>query len=186
MSTKSVIHFYKPINPETVSAFCNITLNAIFNGKATELTILISSEGGDICSGFTAYSFIRTLPTPVTAINMGSVESMAVPFYLAADSRLAVKHARFMLHSFHWGFPAGTVDHPRLAEHTESLFFDRTRYANIFNERTNACQRGFDITEHLNNGFKILDTHEAVQIGITTSESFPKDIISTEDLHFWL
>ena len=112
--SKHVIHFLGPVNVISIQNLRNIILQSINGQKpASEIELLISSEGGDLNSGFTAYNFIRSIQIPITCINIGTVESMAVILYLAGDQRLAVQHSRFLLHSLHWGFNAGNVDQNR-------------------------------------------------------------------------
>lgn len=186
---KHVVHFYGPLSPMSFQGFRDVMLEAFAQRAATEITILLSSEGGDINSGFTAYNFIREFPIPVTCINMGTVESMAIMMFLAADTRCAVEHSRFLLHSFHWGFNAGQVDRARLAEHSESLSFDVERYATIFEQRTNSVQAGFDIRKCLDGAFKILDTNKAVDIGMltvpTAAGGAEMKLIGRDDIHWW-
>lgn len=183
---KHVIHFYGPITPLSFQEFRNVVLEALCKGQASEISILLSSEGGDLNSGFTAYNFIRELPIPITCINMGSVESIAIMLFLAAETRFAVTQSRFLLHSFHWGFNSGAVDHSRLAEHSASLAFDRERYVSIFNERTNALQTGFDISKCLDGASEILNPDKAAQIGLLTRAAAPESpIIKQSDIHWW-
>ena len=184
--SKHVIHFYGPISALSLQEFRNVTLQAICQGQASEILILLSSEGGDLNSGFTEYNFIRELPVSSTCINMGSVESIAVMPFLAAETRLAIPRSRFLLHSFHWGFNSGAVDHSRLSEHSESLTFDRERYVSIFNERTQALQTGFDIAQCLDGAFEILDPDKAAKIGLLTRAAAPASpIINQSDVHWW-
>ena len=116
-----IIHFYGPVTPASIEELRNCALSGIQEGHADELLISISSEGGNLAAGFTAYHFLRSLPVPVTTHNLGNVESIGVLLFLAGEKRLVVQHGRFTLHALHWGFGSGTVDHDRLAEYTASL-----------------------------------------------------------------
>lgn len=184
MMSHHCFHFYGPVTPKSVSNLRDQMLTALTRQEMTEGTLFLSSEGGDINSGFTAYNFIQALPVPFTAVNMGTVESIAVMLYLAADTRIAVKNSRFLLHSFHWGFPQTTVDCNRLTEHSLSLEFDQKRYADIFQERTQGAQAPVDIREVLRGEALILDPSAATSAGIA-SQIIDKGAISSADAHWW-
>lgn len=179
-----VFHFYGPVNIKSFQSLRDTVLKALTQQEMDQATLFLSSEGGDLNSGFTAYNFIRSLPVPFTVVNMGTVESIAMMIYLACDERLAVKNSRFLLHSFHWGFPTTTVDCNRLSEHSISLEFDQKRYADIFDERTHGAETPVDILEALNSKALILDPTAAISAGIT-SKIIDKGTISTTDIHWW-
>ena len=188
---KHTIHFYGRINPVSFERLRNIVLQALFEQERDKLhekslTILLSSEGGDLNTGFTAYNFFRALPVPVTMINMGTVESIAVPVYLSADTRLALDNSRFLLHSFHWGFNAGACDHQRLAEYSASLDFDAERYADIFEERTKGAQSPINVRECLYGRAKILDAATAANTGIATDIITPDKAIDVSSTQWWV
>lgn len=183
---KHAIHFFGAVTSASFQRFRNLALNAITNENATEIIVPMSSEGGNLNSGFTAYNFIRSLPVPVTCINMGTVESIAVMMYLAADTRLAVEHSRFLLHEFHWTFGDRPVDASRVAEHSASLAFDAERYAAIFEERTKPVQGGVDIRKCLNGGVHILNPEKAEEVGVTTAPAIPAtEAMKMVDAHWW-
>ncbi|MEQ4988013.1 ATP-dependent Clp protease proteolytic subunit [Proteus sp. fly-1089] len=127
------IHYLCPVTPNSVSQLQEKCLVAIANG-ATQLNIHISSSGGDITSGFTAYNFIKSLQIPVTTHNISNVDSIANIIFLAGSNRLANSNARFLLHPFQWGIGGlQTVDHERMREWVSSLDHDLDRFINIFN-----------------------------------------------------
>src|SRR5580693_3728642 len=99
-----VIHFYGRIHDKSFENLRNVVLQAIQAGAATSIQLRLSSEGGFNNAGFTCYHFLRAITVPLTIHNLGSVESMAVPIFLAGQTRLALPHSRFMLHALHWAF----------------------------------------------------------------------------------
>ncbi|MBW4056959.1 MAG: hypothetical protein HIU83_16510 [Proteobacteria bacterium] len=182
MSTH-VIHFYGPVNLISVEELRNCALSAIQQGGATELQLRISSEGGNLTAGFTAYHFIKSLPVPVVTHNIGNVESIAVLLFLAGTTRLVVPHGRFMIHALNWGFGNGTVDHDRLAEYAASLDFDSERYAQIFDERTEGANQVVNVRSHLLGRANILGADASVVAGISTSVA---EIATPEGtVHWW-
>lgn len=181
--TLHVIHFMRSINPDTLAGLQNCALPALERG-ATELHIHLSSDGGANDQGFAAYHFLRSLPVPVTMHCIGNVESMAIVMFLAGANRLIVPHGKVKVHPMHWGFPAGTVDHDRLAEYVASLDFDAKRYAEIFNERTQGAQQPVDVAAHLMGQAKLLGAAAAVEAGIATGVA--EAAIPTTAIRWWV
>ncbi|MCZ4282813.1 ATP-dependent Clp protease proteolytic subunit [Kiloniella laminariae] len=60
--------------------------------------LLISSYGGDMDAGYIAYQAIRSMPVPVTTINLSDVSSAATMLYCGGESRLGVDSSYFLLH----------------------------------------------------------------------------------------
>jgi ATP-dependent Clp protease, protease subunit len=178
-----IIHFYGPVTPASIEELRNCALSGIQEGHADELLISISSEGGNLAAGFTAYHFLRSLPVPVTTHNLGNVESIGVLLFLAGEKRLVVQHGRFTLHALHWGFGSGTVDHDRLAEYTASLDFDVERYAQIFDERTHGASQPVDVRSHLLGRANILASDASVSAGI--SHSVQEAATPAGAIHWW-
>lgn len=124
------IIFSVPVNQSTVSALMGNCLGAINQG-ATELNIYISSQGGDLLAGFTAYHFLKALPIPVITHNLSNVESVANIIFLAGSERKANPGSRFLFHPFHWGLGGPTVDHSRISEWTACLNNDLERFVDV-------------------------------------------------------
>lgn len=169
------IHFFGPISISTVEAFRNMLLNALKSPDIEALEILMSSEGGDLNSGFTAYNYIRSVPIKTTTINMGSVESIAMIPFLAGSERRAVANARFVIHNFTWTFPNVPIDLNRVAERNDSLQTDIERYMSIYLERTQEAEKPIDARLHLTGPAAIIGNDEALRARILTSDvtSFP-------------
>ncbi|MFW5365792.1 ATP-dependent Clp protease proteolytic subunit [Escherichia coli] len=124
------ITFTAAVNQSTVNALISNCLSAINQG-ATELKIYISSQGGDLVAGFTAYHFLKALPIPVKTHNLSNVESVANIIFLAGSERKANPGSRFLLHPFHWGLMGPSVDHSRVSEWSACLDNDLERFVDI-------------------------------------------------------
>lgn len=178
-------HFYGPVTPKSFENLRAQILTAIQDQGAEEIMLYLSSEGGNLTSGFTAYNFLRALPVPVSAINMGTIESIAVILYLSAEKRIAIDNSRFLLHSFNWTFGAPIIDHARLEEHSLSLEFDSQRYTSIFNQRTQGADVPVDIFKCLNGSARILDTTAATAANIIHGTIPPERAIRADYIHWW-
>lgn len=177
--TTNFFHFYGPITPFSTQNLRNFMLDAVVH-QAGDFVLLLSSEGGDLNSGFTMYNFLRSFPAPITAVNMGTVESIAVPIFLAADKRLAVQQSRFLLHSFHWNYNA-RVDYLRMAENAGSLDFDAERYAQIFEDRTKGCKVPVDVRKCLAGRSQIIGSAAAEDAGLITAAPIAPETVITSD-----
>lgn len=191
MAKTNIFHFFAPINPKTVSTLIDQMLTGLNyqdDNRANKILIKFSSGGGDLQSGFTLYNFIRSISprVPISIVNMGDIDSIAVICYLAVDTRLVVPNSRFLLHDFHWNFSAGSVDHSRLTEHVASLDFDVKRYCDIFKERTKGAKSAIDINKHLHGVPLLVDATAAMDCGIAHKTAHPKDTFVDGALDWWV
>ncbi|WP_217548797.1 ATP-dependent Clp protease proteolytic subunit [Pantoea sp. GbtcB22] len=133
------INFSASVNQSTVSGLISNCFNAINQG-ALELSIHMSSPGGDLVSGFTAYHFLKSLPIPVHTHNLSNIESIANIIFLAGEKRTGTSGCRFLFHPFHWGLIGTSVDHTRVSEWSASLDSDLERYIDILQAQTNGLK----------------------------------------------
>ena len=110
--------------------------NQAVNEQADEVHICISSLGGYVHSGIYLYNHIRALPLRVVAYNVGSVASIAVAIFLAADERYSSAHGVFMIHPTAISPQAGMTA-PLLQSTLDSALADEARTENILRERAN-------------------------------------------------
>lgn len=178
------IHFMGDVNNNSVEVLRNQLLFAISN-SANEIILYISSTGGSLHAGFTAYEYIKSSPIPITVINMGTVESIAVIMYLAAQQRLATPDSKFLLHSFTWTFSSQTVNYIQLTEALRSLDFDQKRYCNIFMEQTSQAKNPMDILKCLTSDPAMLDTKSALSAGIIHGTISATDALALATQNDW-
>ena len=92
-----VIRFFAPVMDATVNALMNAVDHKMKQG-AREFTILVSSPGGSVVHGLSAYNYLKGLPVSITTHNFGSVDSIGIVVYCAGSRRLSVPQARFLFH----------------------------------------------------------------------------------------
>ncbi|MGN6489847.1 MAG: ATP-dependent Clp protease proteolytic subunit [Devosia sp.] len=109
-------------------------LNAACNDGATEVHLAFSSNGGYVADGVYLYNHIRALPLKVVIYNTGSVSSIAVSVFLAADERYCSRHAMFMIHPTTMGGPEMTAR--RLQSSLDAALADDNRTDDILRERS--------------------------------------------------
>ena len=94
------IHFFDEINADEVNKFIKFTTQAIENHNPKELYYFISSNGGDVDSGFVLYNFLISLKSKLTVTmhNIGSIDSIANVIFVSADKRFSAPSASFLFH----------------------------------------------------------------------------------------
>jgi len=163
--TQHIVHFHCQIDQHTTERFRDRCLEAIDQG-ARHLVLNLSTTGGSTNFGFTIYTFLKSLPIPLTAINAGNIESMGIVMFLAAGERITSPHSRFLIHPMNWYFSQSSVDHSRLREYLSSLDNDLQRYVRIFEQETVDAREKLDIFKCLSAEEKVIDAHDSLACGI--------------------
>ena len=130
---KVVIRFFAPINEYTVGQLMDLIDKKRSEGTR-EFVILLSTQGGDVGSGITAYNYLKALPKPVTLVthNIGRVDSIGVIVYSAGSKRLCVPQARFLIHGVKsMGEGMASMDEKLLEERLKTLKIDSENIARV-------------------------------------------------------
>ena len=85
------------IESSSVTRIC-AAFNAAANNNYDEIYLCFNSLGGYVGDGIYLYNHIRSLPLKFTAHNTGSVMSIGVAVFVAAEERLCSAHGMFMIH----------------------------------------------------------------------------------------
>jgi ATP-dependent protease ClpP protease subunit len=177
--SQHIVHFHCQIDQNTHERLRDRCLDAIAQG-AQSLWLNMSTSGGSTNFGFTLYTFLKSLPIPVRAINAGNIESMGIVMFLAAGERITTPHSRFLIHPMNWYFNQSSVDHSRLREYLSSLNNDLERYVNIFTEETAQAEQKIDIFKCLSAEEKLIAAEDSISCGIAHRVEpvlFPEDAI---------
>lgn len=96
---RAIINFIVPIDSNTTNLLLGIVNNQVRAG-IKDITIVISSPGGDTASAFAAYNILRNVPADITTFNAGNVDSAAMLLFCAGKHRYSFPApARFLIHS---------------------------------------------------------------------------------------
>jgi ATP-dependent Clp protease protease subunit len=130
------------------------------------LLLALSTPGGEVYWGVTAYNFLRGLGIEVVTHNVGQVDSIGGAIYVAGDRRLCVSHGRFLVHSISWNYQGtGVIAVPekQLRENLTQVERERDGLAAILADRTgkNIDDVRSDMTQT-----RILDSGEATTYGL--------------------
>lgn len=136
-----VIKFFAPVNDNTIHRLMAAVDEKVAAG-ATRLLLLISTSGGSVFYGMSAYNYLKGLPLHLTTHNFGSVDSIGVPLYCSGDERLCVPQARFLLHPVTMNFSAGaTFEEGQMLEKLKSMRVDMDNCARVVAANTGKTAR---------------------------------------------
>ncbi|MCK5181402.1 MAG: ATP-dependent Clp protease proteolytic subunit [Dehalococcoidia bacterium] len=137
MATKPVvIRFFAPVIDVTVNALMNAVDQKMKQG-IKEFIILISSPGGSVFHGLSAYNYLKGLPASITTHNFGSVDSIGVILYCAGSRRLSVPQARFLFHGVNVQFQGQqNLEEKLLEERLKGLRIDMENIAKVIAANT--------------------------------------------------
>jgi ATP-dependent protease ClpP protease subunit len=84
---------------EPMSSYVTRALITMSNMNHDPITIYLSSGGGDAYEGFAIYDFIKQCPCQINIIASGKIFSAGFLILLAGNTRIALPHTTFMMHS---------------------------------------------------------------------------------------
>ena len=130
----TVIKFFGPVIDVTVNALMNAVDQELQQGQR-KFILLVSSPGGSVFHGLSAYNYLKGVPAEITSHNFGSVDSIGVVLYCGGSKRLSVPQARFLLHGVSANFPAkASLEEPQLEERLKGLKIDLQNIAKVIAE----------------------------------------------------
>ena len=136
MATKPVvIKFFAPVIDGTINALMDAIDQKMKQG-VSEIIILISSPGGSVLHGLSAYNYLKGIPVAVTTHNFGSVDSIGVVLFCGGSKRLSVPQARFLLHGVSASFQNERLEEKQLEERLKGLRIDIENIAKIIAANT--------------------------------------------------
>mgnify|MGYP000867177832 FL=1 len=132
-----VIKFFAPVMDASINALMNAVDQKIREG-ISKFTILISSPGGSVFHGLSAYNYLKGIPAEIITHNFGSVDSIGVVIFCAGTRRLSVPQARFLLHGVSVGFRQNEgLEEKQLEERLKGLRIDMENIAKVIAANTN-------------------------------------------------
>jgi ATP-dependent protease ClpP protease subunit len=146
MSTKPVVvRFFAPVIDATVNALMSAVDQKMKQGMK-DFIILISSPGGSVIHGLSAYNYLKGLPAAITTHNFGSVDSIGIVLYCAGSKRLSVPQARFLFHGVSAQFRGEqNLDEKLLDERLKGLRIDMENIAKVIAANTGKSAK--DVTD---------------------------------------
>lgn len=131
----TVIRFFAPVIDVSVNALLSVIDEKMKQG-IREFILLISTPGGSVFHGLSAYNYLKGLPATVTTHNFGQVDSIGLVLYCSGKRRLSVPQARFLLHAVHANFKNESLEEPQLEERLKGLKIDIENIAKVIATNT--------------------------------------------------
>jgi ATP-dependent Clp protease protease subunit len=149
------------IDDTVVQRVFNQMASAISNG-AKRFHLMLQSTGGIINDGIALYNYLRGLPIELITYNCGTVQSIAVSIFLAAQKRKASRSATFMIHkaTFYVSSPTTSM---QLSAATQSLKVDDDRIERILKEYIRMPEEKWDAHRFID---IFITAEEALQYGL--------------------
>ena len=158
-----VIRFFAPVIDVTVNALMSAVDQKMKQGT-DQFIILVSSPGGSVIHGLSAYNYLKGLPAAITTHNFGSVDSIGIVLYCAGSRRLSVPQARFLFHGVNVQFRGDqNLEEKVLEERLKGLRVDMENIARVI--AANAGRDAKDVTDAMIEG-RMLNPEEAKSWGL--------------------
>jgi len=130
-SNSFYVKFFAPVMQDSINALMQVVDKKLGQG-AKKMGLLISTPGGDVFHGLSAYNFLKGVPLEITTHNFGSADSIGVVLFCAGKKRLSVPHARFLLHGVMCNFQGPvSLEEKQLEERLKGLQIDMGNIASI-------------------------------------------------------
>src|SRR5436853_2312339 len=144
------INFFDSIDPVKVNKFMKFTTDAIEQHNPTELYYFISSNGGDVDSGFVLHNFLVSLQSRlvITMHNIGTIDSIANIIFLGGQKRYAAPNTAFLFHGVAMNFIPGGVSRPAIKENLSRLDGMESRMAATISKQSKLTEEEIKLLFH--------------------------------------
>jgi len=125
------IRFMAAVDDKSVGVLLTTVESKLREG-VKHFTLLISTPGGSVFHGLSAYNFLKGIPAKIVTHNFGSVDSIGVVLFCAGSERRSVPQARFLLHGVSMGLQKDQrFEEKQLEESLKGLRIDLTNIARV-------------------------------------------------------
>lgn len=145
------LNYFDGIDQVKVNKFIQFTSEIIKQHNPEHLYFFISSNGGDVDSGFVLYNYLISVQSKlvITMHNSGSIDSIANVIFMAGQNRYAAPNSSFLYHGVSMNLP-GLISRTILKESLSRLKGMENRIAETvskhskltFEELTSLFQQG--------------------------------------------
>lgn len=177
-----IIRYFTGVDEANVKRLIETIENKLKEG-CTKFVLLLSSPGGNVFAGLSAYNYLKGIPAEIVTHNFGNVDSMGLVLFCAGSRRLSVPHGRFLLHGVQANFPQGaSLDEKQLEERLKGLRLNIENISGVIAANTGKSEK--DVFNDMVEGTQ-LNPEQAVEYGLVheiTEQLFEKgaEIISIQ------
>lgn len=123
-NTSVAIRFMAAVDENSIKQLMQAVDQKLREG-VNKFNILLSTPGGNVFHGLSAYNYLRGIPAKIITHNFGSVDSIGVVVFCAGSERRSVPNARFLLHGVSTGFNQNVnFEEKQIEERLKSLQID--------------------------------------------------------------
>ena len=131
-----IIRFFCAVDDYTVPLLISIVEKKLQQG-VDKFTILISSRGGSVFHGISAYNYLKGIPAQITTHNFGSINSSASVIFCSGIKRYSVPHGNFLMHPVRSNFSRGaSLAQDDLEEKIKAVKLDSENIAGVISSAT--------------------------------------------------
>ena len=165
MFTKRELVLSEEVNSETMTEMIKrfMYLDRIDPGK--EITLYITSPGGEVTSGLVFYDIIRMAKSPVRTVCIGTAASMGSILFLAGDRRCMTEHSQIMIHDPSVIMGSSPSKALAVQDTLDSIMKTREPLAKIIAER---CHKPLRTVYSKTKGDTYFDAKSAIEFGLAT------------------
>jgi ATP-dependent protease ClpP protease subunit len=167
-----VIRFIAGVGKSSIEKMLRI-IDEKMRGGNTDFIILLSSPGGNVYYGLTAYNYLKGIPATITTHNIGLVDSIGGIIFCGGTRRLCVPQSRFLIHGVSSSMEKGDYTERQLEERLKTLKNDVENIAKVYVANTNKSLQ--DLILAMNTDITI-SLDEAIRWGLVheiKTELFP-------------
>ena len=152
------------VNENNISKLIATLFEQFYADPKVEITLYISSIGGDIDSAIRFYDFIKATEININTVGFGQVDSSSIILFLSGKERTLIKNCRLRLHA-----PTYSANHQSqmIAVPSETASFLKYMDNRYFEILSNELPKFKKIREVYNKG-KILSPNDSLELGIAT------------------
>ncbi len=162
---KAYINFRAKVHKKSIDYLMRV-FGDLMTKNINEITLIVSSSGGQVQPSLDFYNFAKNLPAAITTYAIGQVASAAIVIYCVSDKRYSHSQGKFLIHGIRGnasGFSIKDVEGKIITNLKEQS----DKIAEIIKEATGKEKK--KIMEDMT-GEKILDVKEATEYGLITEE----------------
>ena len=165
MFTKRELVLSEEVNSETMTEMIKrfMYLDRIDPGK--EITLYITSPGGEVTSGLVFYDIIRMAKSPVRTVCIGTAASMGSILFLAGDRRCMTENSQIMIHDPSVIMGSSPSKALAVQDTLDSIMKTRETLAKIIAER---CHKPLRTVYSKTKGDTYFDAKSAIEFGLAT------------------
>jgi len=157
------IKYSEAIDLNSVEKMTQLVLEQLRQG-VERFVVLMSSPGGNVNAGISAYNFLVGIPAEVITHNYGSVASIAAVLFCAGSKRFCVPNATFTIHGVTLEIKSKlTFNEKNMGERLASIKADREIMSKVISDTTgnSYTQVDHDILEGI-----VLNSEQALEYGL--------------------